>query len=68
MGEPGRGGGLTSTVGAIIGALAVLVTVLAFIAWSGGLTQKVRMTELSPVERAAAERMATVPAPRRAHG
>jgi hypothetical protein len=60
MGEPGRGGGLASTVGAIVGALAVLAAVLAFIHASGGLTQHVRTIELPPAQRAAAERTAAV--------
>ena len=71
MGEPGRGGGLASTVGALIGALAVLAAVVALIGYTGGLTQKVEMTELPPAERAAAERTvipARVPAPPPAHG
>ena len=68
MGEPGRGG-LAPTLGAALVAFAVLAAVLAFIGYSGGLRRHVRLTEqLTPSQRAAAERAPAGLAMLLAHG
>jgi hypothetical protein len=67
MARPATGGSLGATMGAVITVIVVVAAMALLINFTGGLNTKVRLVDLTPQQRAAAERAVsptpTQPAP-----
>ena len=59
MAQPATGGGLGPSIGAVIVVIVVVAAMVLFINVTGGFSNKVRLVDLPPQQRAIAER--TVP-------